>query len=262
MSSLAGKAAQRWLEWPELLNARDLGGLPTTEGLTLPRRIVRSDDLGRLNAAGQQALIEYGIETIIDLRRPAELREAPPPLADHPGYLNVPFLDEAIAADREFETVAETYIWLLDRMAHRVAAIMQAIASAPEGGVLVHCYAGKDRTGLIVALLLALAGVSRDEIVTDYALSDPAAPSRPAPLLPSGWSATPRDHRFPCHPETMVTVFDHLDARRQGVTGYLKAIGVDAATQTRLGERLTIRDLPRRRQSDGPPACSEHVRRA
>lgn len=242
MCSTAGKAATRWLEWPELLNARDLGGLPTTNGPTLPNRIVRSDDLARLNATGRQALIEYGIETIVDLRRPAELREAPSPLADHPGYVHVSFLDEAIAADREFATVAETYIWLLDRMAHRVAAIMHAIASAPEGGVLVHCYAGKDRTGLIVALLLALAGVSRDEIVADYALSDPAAPSRPVPLLPSGWSATPSDHRFPCHPETMVTVFDHLDARRQGVTGYLNAIGVDAITRTRLDDRLTFRD--------------------
>lgn len=239
--AIDGEVPTRRLDWPDLHNARDLGGLPTPDGPTRPGRIVRSDDLGRLTAAGRQALFDYGITTIIDLRGPVELRKTPPPLADHSGYRNLSFLNETAAEDRRFDTVADTYIWLLDAMAARVGVILQAIAGAPPGGVLVHCFAGKDRTGLVSALLLSTAGVYRDGIAEDYALSHMGL----QPLLDE-WLAAESDsraredmkRRFPCHPETMVAVLDHLDERYDGVDRYLLAIGVDARTQEGLRERL------------------------
>src|SRR5262249_34902508 len=195
-------------------------------------------------------MFDYGITTIVDLRGPVERRQSPPALGDHPGYRHLSIVeDEALGGSSEFGTVADSYIWLLDAMRARVGVILRAIAAAPPGGLVVHCFAGKDRTGVVSALLLSVAGVARDVIADEYALSRQAL----QPLLDEWTSAESdpevRDHmrrRFQCDPRTMITVLEHLDQQYGGVDGYLAAGGVQASTRDRLRARLVGPDVPPR----------------
>ena len=186
-------------------------------------------------------MFDHGITTIVDLRGPVERRLSPPALGDHPGYRHRSFVEENPDSSRELGTVADTYIWMLDAMRARVGAILHTIAAAPPGGVVVHCFAGKDRTGVVSALLLSVAGVPRDVIAQDYALSRLAL----RPLL-DDWISAESDpeaqadmrRRFQCEPQTMTAVLEHLDQDYGGVDGYLAVIGVDASTHERLCARL------------------------
>ena len=231
----------RLLQWPELRNARDLGGLPTADGPTRFGRVVRSDELNRLTEAGRLAMFEYGITTIINLRGPGELARHPPALGDHPGFRHLSILEDNPDGGAEAETVADSYISLLEAMGARVGVVMRAVADAPPGGLVVHCFAGKDRTGVVAALLLSVAGVPREAIAEDYALSRPGL----LPLLQE-WLAAERDpdvrdhmrRRFECQPSTMRAVLEHLDKRYGGVAAYLRCVGVDPASQERLRARL------------------------
>ena len=142
----------RLLEWEGCLNARDLGGYATGDGReTRWGAVVRSASLAALTAAGRAALADYGVRAIVDLRLPDELADHPNPFAE-PGdhgiaYTNVSFIDPAAAPPEEPTTLAEDYLRMLDRYRGGVADVMAAVAEAPEGGVLIHCAVGKDRTG-------------------------------------------------------------------------------------------------------------------
>jgi hypothetical protein len=118
------------------------------------RRFSIPDRSGHLFRA---ALADYGVRAVVDLRLPDELADRPNPFAE-PGdhgiaYTNVSFADPAAAFPPDTFTLAENYLWVLDRFRGFVAQVMTAIARAPEGAVVIHCAAG-DRTGLISALLL------------------------------------------------------------------------------------------------------------
>lgn len=163
----------RHLDWDGCHNVRDLGGLPLTEGGTTAwRAIVRSDTPDRLTEQGWAALQEYGVRTIIDLRTPGEHRAGtgyrPPSLT----VVSAPLHDPADVRPPGYVTPL-TYRPFLDRRPERCAAVVSAIARAEPGGILVHCVAGRDRTGIVSMLLLALAGVPVGDIVDDYALSSP-----------------------------------------------------------------------------------------
>ena len=168
----------RHLLWDGCFNARDLGGLLTSDGRrTRWGAVVRSDSLDHLSAAGWSALEAHGIRTIIDLRNDEERpADAEPRLAGIT-TVHVPLDDIA-------DTEVWEYIWgngldgsplyyrpFLERKPDRCAAAVAAVARAAPGGVVVHCGVGRDRTGLISLLLLALVGVGPDDIASDYKLS-------------------------------------------------------------------------------------------
>jgi protein-tyrosine phosphatase len=119
---------------------------------------------------------------------------------------------------------------------------MAAIAGAPEGGVLVHCAAGKDRTGLISALLLGLVGVPAVTIAADYALTAELLRPRDQEWLEHGPGERAEREalaaRFAPTTEVMLEVLDGLDRRHGGVEGYLAAAGVSPADLDRLRDRL------------------------
>jgi protein-tyrosine phosphatase len=232
----------RRLEWTALVNARDLGGLKGAGGETRFGAVVRTEGHGRLTRAGRAALVAYGVRTIIDLRSSMEARQSASPLRDHEGYRNLPFIDEAgLQQVARYATAAESYLWQLESQATRVAAILHAVAGAPAGGVVVHCFAGKDRTGLITALLLTAAGVEPDAVAGDYALSEPAL----AGMLEEALAAEPDPARrarlrlaYAAPPEAMELVLAQLGRRYGGVEGYLDRVGVDGATRELLRRRL------------------------
>ena len=171
---------ERVLVWEGCTNVRDLGGLTTNDGhMTRWGAVVRSDTPARLTAAGWSALYAYGIRTIISLRTHGmtedELNITPP----HPDLVTVQVAIEDITDTEFVQQWVTTNFWgtplyykdALRRWPERHAAVISAIAQARPGGVLFHCIRGHDRTGIIALLLLALVGVTPDEIIADYELS-------------------------------------------------------------------------------------------
>ena len=177
----------RDLVWDGCLNVRDLGGHQTEDGgETRFGAVVRADSVSQLSEAGWKALTAYGVRTVLDLRGEHERDDDPP--GDLPvEVLHIPFME---ASEAEWEEIAEeiegaaaaapdvatstrdVYLIFLERFGANVAAALKAVAHAPDGGVVVHCVGGKDRTGLLVAFLLHLAGVPDEEVAADYALSE------------------------------------------------------------------------------------------
>jgi protein-tyrosine phosphatase len=238
---------RRLLAFEGLYNARDLGGYPARDGReTRWGAVVRTDNLFRLTPAGRQALAEYGICRVIDLRKPEELATHPNPFAatgTHGiDFVNISLVDPAVAPPETFTTLADDYKRLVDSFAPSIVEIMQSIARAPEGAVLIHCHAGKDRTGIISAMLLALAGVPEDIIAADYALT--AEYNRPAEEL---WlEQGPGDRawreqevaKFTPHAHVMTELLDHLRERYGGVERYLSDAGLAAEDIERIRARL------------------------
>jgi protein-tyrosine phosphatase len=246
-------ALSRHLAWDACYNIRDVGGYTTADGGHIRwRALVRADNLCRLSAAGRAALIEYGVRTIIDLRASSELARAPHPFAppqSEPGaptYRHISLLDEAdqagLARLEVAGSVQETYILMLEHYRSRVAAIIRAVARAEDGGVLVHCYAGKDRTGVIISLLLAVAGADPATIAADYAASDGYLQPLYAELLESLAHDPPRQRRqatlLVSPAEGMRATLAHLDAAYGSVEAYLQAAGLGHEDIERLRWRL------------------------
>ncbi|MFL5804786.1 MAG: tyrosine-protein phosphatase [Roseiflexaceae bacterium] len=243
-------AKQRHLAWDGCYNARDLGGLPTADGgETRWQAVIRSDLLGRLTRQGQQALLDYGVRTIIDLRAPLEAQTEPSaftaPTDDlyTPTYLNLPlerYYPHVSALISLAATRAEVYCIILDHYPDSVAAVMRAIADARPGGVVIHCHAGKDRTGIVAALLLGLVGVPAELIAADYTESQP----RLWPLYEqqvaaaSGEAAVDPWLKPTATMEMMHTMLAHLETRHGGVHAYLTAGGLTGAEIAQLVRRL------------------------
>ena len=242
----------RNLAWDGLLNARDLGGHPTEDGgETRWGSIVRADTVRRLTEAGWRAAVDYGVRTIVDLRSDEELAEDPP--AELPvDAVHVSFFDDRPAVFEEVEAVSaaapdhaaatrDVYLVFLEHFRANVAAAIRAVAQAPEGGVVVHCHGGKDRTGLVTAFLLRLAGVPIEEIATDYSLSEERLRTRH-----EEWFAQAADerelarlHRMSKTPAaSMVDVLEELERRYGSIAGYLKAGGATDEDLERARARL------------------------
>ncbi|MCP9484832.1 MAG: tyrosine-protein phosphatase [Gaiellaceae bacterium MAG52_C11] len=230
----------RRLAWDGCANVRDLGGHPVVGGgTTAYGAVVRADSVRRLSEAGWRQLVDYGIETIVDLRMHDELA-ADPPDAVPVNVVHVPVLPEPDWPHwHEIDTVSEAaldgasstqavYLEFLDRFAKRFAAAISAVAAAPPGGVLVHCMVGKDRTGLVVALLLRLAGVPVAEIAADYAQSEHNLFNLTRPWIEEAADERERARRerLSATPaQSMEGVLREVD-RRGGTAAYLAAAGV------------------------------------
>jgi len=252
-SMLTNCERMRHLRWDGCYNARDLGGYTTVDGgETRWGAVVRADNLSRLSEDGRAALVEYGIGTIVDLRCPWELNLDSPIFVDQAhaegeiSYVNLPMIDESDAeATTVFERATskeEMYTLMLDVYQEPVAAILNAIAEAPGGAVLIHCHSGKDRTGLISALLLSVAGVPGEAIAEDYALTDTCLQPLHDRLLDEN-GGTPEEraamaYELSSPPEVMYAVFQHLDQRYGGTEGYVLRAGLRPENLDRLRERL------------------------
>jgi protein-tyrosine phosphatase len=246
----------RDLVWDGLLNVRDLGGHSTEDGgETRFGSIVRADSIRQLSDEGWAALVDYGVKTVVDLRANEEL-EADPPAELPVEVLHVPFmetdrsdwqkveeeLEAAVKAAPDVATATrDVYLIFLEHFAQNVAAAIRAVADAPEGGVVVHCAGGKDRTGLLTAFLLHLAGVGVDEIAEDYALSEKRLRSRHERWLAEAESEEERERlqRVLQTPvDSMKGVFEELERRYGSVEGYLHHGGLTDDELARARSRL------------------------
>jgi protein-tyrosine phosphatase len=203
------------LAWPDLRNARDLGGVEITGGARIrDRALIRTDNHGRLDTAGLAAIRSYGVSRILDLRWGWEASQYPSPLAGERSYQLVPACCDLTGNE---EIPSDSYRLMVDASRDRLAAAFTAIAEAPPGGVVVHCHAGRDRTGVVVALALHIAGVPVEAIAADYALSDNSPPAM------------------------IVNTLTHLGTRYGGVADYLVGSGVTRAHLAAVRARLTYR---------------------
>ncbi|MEW9920267.1 tyrosine-protein phosphatase [Marimonas sp. MJW-29] len=242
---------KRRLEIPGLLNVRDLGGYRTHSGLiTKWRRLLRGDGLHRLTREGVQLLNSEGLTSVIDLRSHAELEEEPNPYLDEAqvGFHHKPIYDDLAPAMMATHEAAKDdplvgfYLTALLERSEAMRDILATIASAPKGAILFHCTAGKDRTGLVAALLLEIAGVDRETILADYSLTGDFIADLVEELLDrtrqSGGDTERHAQFLACAPLTMATTLEQIDRRHGSVSNYLKDIGLPAGDLSNLRDRL------------------------
>jgi protein-tyrosine phosphatase len=242
----------RWIELDGAVNVRDLGGLATDDGrATGYGRLLRGDNLQDLTPADVKLLVEdIGLTTVVDLRSPAEVEaEGPGPLTrvesvshayrsvlpeagtatDVAGAALVSRRDEARSRYNDDVRVGY-YLGYLEDRPDQVVAALRSVGEAP-GAALVHCAAGKDRTGVVVALTLRAIGIRPEVIVADYvatgerieAILDRLRSSRTyADDINSRPNAVEDDAP---RAQTMVAFLDQLDARYGGAQHWLAEHG-------------------------------------
>ena len=235
---------KRRLDFPGLLNARDLGGYPTVDGSrTRWRSLIRSDDLSQLTREGLEALSRYGIETVVDLRWPDEVTAMPSPVTS--GLTHIRYEPFSLCTPTQAEWRARRAdstakeLWnraMLEHLRAELSHVLQIVATASDGPLLFHCVAGKDRTGVLAALLLALADVVPEAIAYDYAASfenlcdaylERYADGDPAAIIEA----------LQCPEQGVHNMLAYLE-NFGGARGYLEAIGMQRAHIERLRARL------------------------
>ena len=157
---------------PGTFNFRDVGGYATPDGFVRSGKLFRSDGLSKLGSAGKAEMTRLGVRTVIDLRDDFEAEIMPDDLAGlDVEAVRLPVFEGSGASQGVAGVSLEAlYEKILGQHADVVVTALREIAST-ENGVLVHCTAGKDRTGVVVALALLVAGVDRSVVLADYARS-------------------------------------------------------------------------------------------
>jgi protein tyrosine/serine phosphatase len=268
----------RWLRLDGTTNTRDLGGLPTSDGgRTVPGRLLRSDNLQTLSRADVRRLVtEVRLREVVDLRTTAEvlmegrgpLRDVPQvahrhftllperghhtdvfaveeddPLPDLPaGWVDTLLPRQTAEGDRAEPPAVRSYLGYLSDRPRAVIGALRALAAPVGGAAIVHCAAGKDRTGVVVAFALAVAGVPHEEIVADYAMSAEVIHALVAKLAASPTYVADMERRdvtsHAPRADTMIRVLALLDERHGGPIGWLDAHGFGPADQAALRARL------------------------
>jgi protein-tyrosine phosphatase len=240
----ARDGSSRALHWPACQNVRDLGGLRGRGGVTRSGVVVRSDSLAHLTAEGCDAMLRYGVTTVVDLRSASELDGDPSPFAAEARgarYLHRELIDDANMNNiGDAGSMLERYLFIVNKRPHAFRAVFETIAEA-DGAVLFHCFAGKDRTGLVAAMLLELAGVTRDQIAADYGETDVQL-ARQYEIWVAGATAEKRAayvDELSCPPDRILGALDHIDRRWGGVAAYLEAAGMSGADIDRVAALLS-----------------------
>ncbi len=240
--------SDRTLLWDGCLNVRDLGGLATEDGSrTRFGVVIRADNVRRLR--DYETLGRHGVTRVVDLRFADELALDPagalpvqhvhvPLLEFNPAYFAR--LDERALASEPAEYLEWSYLDFLERFRENFGAVVRAIADA-EGAVCVHCVGGRDRTGLVTALLLRLAGVPIADAAEDYALSEAALAEDHARWVDEAPDDEERRRRliFAVAPaSSMRGVLEELEGRHGSVREYLLGAGVPPEELDALRDRL------------------------
>ncbi|MBG6085106.1 tyrosine-protein phosphatase [Zhihengliuella flava] len=247
-----------------LVNLRDLGGTPVAGGHLKHGLLWRADDIALSPADELADLAECGLRAVIDLRSPAELAATGGPAltarlsAEHGiSHHHLPFTQDVADPQALAEVMRQTdsvagvgrwYAALLRDRATDVVAALRLVAET-DGGVLFHCAAGKDRTGVLAASILSVLGAERDAIVADYAATGAAMTAIMGRLTSGNHAAVessaiarhqlpPADHpMMGAHADSMEAMLEDLD-RDGGLPHILEAAGLDAELTAALRQKL------------------------
>jgi protein-tyrosine phosphatase len=253
-----------WIDVAGAANMRDLGGTPTEDGgKVVPHRLLRSDNLQGLTGPDVDMLVnDFGVTTVVDLRSPGEVtREGPGPLdavptvrhTYHPVLPQLVNDGDAVAAALLVKKIAADqarypedvtcghYLGYLEERPEEVTGALRDIATS-EGAAIVHCAAGKDRTGVIVAMALTAAGVAPDAVIADYAASAERIEAvldrlRESTTYAPDAGGKPVGAHTP-QAETMKAFLTQLDVRYGGLTAWLADNGFTAGDLSQLRARL------------------------
>jgi protein-tyrosine phosphatase len=228
----------RRLELEGVYNLRDIGGYPTVNGQYVRQGVLfRSDGMHKLAATAQKLLLNRNIKTIIDIRTSKETTQTPNvfALSAEVNYLNLPYHNEDFSTQLEtVYTLEDGYKLMLEGCKPGIRAIIGEIAAnISKGGLIFHCRAGQDRTGLITALLLSLLEVAVDTIVADWVLSleylaEPNEAWRKEALA-AGLQLHEFDFWLAIKPETMFRTLAYLQEQYGSPFHYLHSIGISTA---------------------------------
>lgn len=241
---------ERHIPLKGLQNFRDIGGYRTKGGRTVKwRRIFRSDAHHPMKPEDIDFTADVlKIRTIIDLRSNDELEKyGRSPLTERQAaYHHLPFLTSAMMVSqndpRVTGDVAQHYAHMMVGAAAKIAAALKTLAESDAHPAVIHCMGGKDRTGVLTAVLLGLLDVNEEEIVSDYALSElylgdflqrlkgtPGYEKMAQRFSPA---------MFTARPETMERLLVWVKAKHHDMSGYVRSIGVPDETIARLRETL------------------------
>lgn len=252
-STLPASANHRRPNLNGTYNFRDLGGFAAGPGTTTRwNKLFRSDALHRLDDQARDVLRERGLALVIDLREQRDLDDSPSAL-DGVGHrvLHLPVYEGEIDLDGASFDLATVYREMVEKHGQRLTRAVQSIAASGDDPTLVHCTAGKDRTGLVVALTLAAVGVDQRDIVADYAMSEV--------MLAGDWSVAMAekmrsrvpaagvdiDHLVGASPAALMrATLDSITQSRGGIHEYLLAHGMTADELDDLRSALVSVDHP------------------
>ena len=248
-------ASERTISFEGCLNFRDLGGYATRDGRVVRwRRLFRSDSLHRMSAADVSRLLdELGVVTVVDLRTRTERERGGPVPAESSGAtrsLHVPMVDELFADPNErprattrLTDMGEGYAAMLGLAGEQVATVLRLLAEPDVYPAVFFCAAGKDRTGVLAAIVLAVLGVDDADIVADYALTDSVAraildrASRELPLYEDLWKSLPPDARG-APARVMRSMLAAIERQHGSILAFVEALGVGPDVVERLRDRL------------------------
>jgi protein-tyrosine phosphatase len=239
-------ADPRFLELVGANNVRDLGGLPAGNGRTVrPGRILRSDFFVTLGEADREQLVErLRLQLVVDLRTVAEVERFPGPWEG----LGVDVVRAALPLDPAFvarraEDMAGLYLTFAEPPATALTLAVEAVLDVDRHPVLVHCAAGKDRTGVVIALVLELLGVERDVIGLDYSLTRERMPRVIRRLEAEAGrkrASTLPEVMYGAEPATIEGFLAAIEARHGGVRGWAEEVGVDPAAIARFRAAMLV----------------------
>ena len=235
-------------------NFRDLGGVTTDDGgIVRTGRVFRSDSLSYLSGQDVERLRdELGVRTVIDLRAGHEVEDyGHGPLEAHVRQLHMPIVDQtrepALPTRKErkaakFQTLDQIYAFMLEEYAARFAAVLGVIAEPENQPVVFHCAAGKDRTGLVSALILGLCRVPDAEIMSDFAFTESRMPTivarHTAHAEANETHAEVAGQQYGAQAATMSTVLDGLRAEHGSIEAYVVKAGLPSDAVNRLRAEL------------------------
>lgn len=218
--------AQRRYILENIENCRDLGGYPSKYGCTKFGRFIRCGTVDRPTENDIKKLKELNVTTVIDLRGDYEFQSRPNDierLTENARHISLYELNVAEAKNIKI-TITEVYEYIIDDYKENIYSALKAVADAPDGAVLYHCFLGKDRTGILTMLLLTVAGVSEDDIVADYQLTYTYLENYMQTHAETLWDTEPEMHYS--LPQTMRSLLTYIKEKYGSVEDYIRQIGI------------------------------------
>lgn len=238
MSAVNPSLGDRAVRIPGLVNVRDLGGLPIRGGGTVRRgQLLRSAELARLEPMGAALLALLGLRTVIDLRTDDEVGQRPDNLTGTKADLHTISLLPVNYHEIPVYQV-DLYVYLAESCTKETAQAVKVLAAPGALPGLFHCAVGKDRTGFLAAVILALLGVPDEEIISDFMISNAelgfpeSGEPVNVPTLPS---------RSAIRPELLADALDRIRRQYGDIATYLRAGGVTDLELESLTDALTDR---------------------
>lgn len=224
-------------------NVRDLGGYACSGGVTGWGRLLRSDSLTQITRKEVDFLLAYGVRTIIDLRGEQECvcQPEPPALLEAVQYRTINLGGEAVQDVTRYMTetpaqfLPDFYVSLLFDRGHCVRKVLEAVADAPKGAVLFHCAAGKDRTGVIAALLLGIAGVCKADILSNYQVTYTYLQEN---VQLQAYAGEYPQELMHSRKEYLEYAMDAIAEKHTSIHAYVESIGVSPGTVTCIRNRF------------------------